>query len=882
MRLADGNKPIEIGDTSYIYKGVYNPIYWIGKDPYRPRVETLVIKDGEYVYANIDNNIDNTPSDLRFKKYSVPGGSLDADSTKIEQAEAETNEEALIKVASLYHSGIQYYELYEPGFILKGGDTPLEYKGSITDLYVGLYDGEYDKSKVEPKDLDPEMAEHGGFHKIISIAKYLRREHIDALIASHFVNDSVKTTLRLQRRDIINESTILAPDNRIYHASIHKIDSFKPMSLDLGNVFDEPGWSTFCFGDYEYARTFGFMRALEEKMSKQCEIKPVFNKGHIVISMDDFLRLQEYDYLDTPLAFYIYTVDSSGLKLGIGNDPSLKEYTFKESGISPLKVDKVELSMMDLKEIIDISNEIKQGNEDSDNKILMSHDYQREVEARDALRKAISNGELQPGDNIKEYMISNGIEFNDDDIRLPDLSMDVDEPVFDNLNISNVIENKYPIECYGLPERKAYPMPDEKHVRSAIKFFNYVDSGEEKELASNINDKIKEFRITDINVGDNNRFKKYYKPIVDSYKLDDYYDIISKLIGEVSKSKTSKEKVDSCNKVLSVIRMLVVQVESGVFKDLSEEAVYKMVRQCYNTIEELSATKLEFLADKPSVNNELAKRNEQLADYVGVSESSKVKVLMEADDEEDDETATDYSAMADEVDGGEGDTADATDVSGGEADTDSDEEVTDYSAMVDEEGGDDEGADEPEETPDETATEEDPESEGEEGEEDLGEDDVTDYSAMADEEAGEGEGEEETGESEPTEDTTDTEDTSTDNTEENGEINNRYDNKELKNYFLLNSFLSMHETVVDVLDSVNEVILPTPEQNKVMGKVVKNLQSIKSFIENFIQFQFSNGNYAFNLYYYNILINALKINLKLLESVMGDEQDGKSKIKKED
>lgn len=64
---------------------------------------------------------------------------------------------------------------------------------------------------------------------------------------------------------------------------------------------------------------------------------------------------------------------------------------------------------------------------------------------------------------------------------------------------------------YGVPEEKKFPLPDEKHVLSAIKFFNYVKPEYEQELASNINKKIKEFDMKDkVNVGDKNRFKKYW------------------------------------------------------------------------------------------------------------------------------------------------------------------------------------------------------------------------------------------------------------------------------------------------------------------------------------------------------------------------------------
>ena len=64
---------------------------------------------------------------------------------------------------------------------------------------------------------------------------------------------------------------------------------------------------------------------------------------------------------------------------------------------------------------------------------------------------------------------------------------------------------------YGLPELKKYPMPDLEHVRSAIKFFNYVDPANEKELANAILARMKEYGLSfdDFEVGDENRFKKY-------------------------------------------------------------------------------------------------------------------------------------------------------------------------------------------------------------------------------------------------------------------------------------------------------------------------------------------------------------------------------------
>ena len=66
---------------------------------------------------------------------------------------------------------------------------------------------------------------------------------------------------------------------------------------------------------------------------------------------------------------------------------------------------------------------------------------------------------------------------------------------------------------FGLPKYRKYPMPDAAHVKSAIKFFNYVNPDHEKELANAILARMDEYDIDpdSINIGDTNRFKKYVK-----------------------------------------------------------------------------------------------------------------------------------------------------------------------------------------------------------------------------------------------------------------------------------------------------------------------------------------------------------------------------------
>ena len=74
---------------------------------------------------------------------------------------------------------------------------------------------------------------------------------------------------------------------------------------------------------------------------------------------------------------------------------------------------------------------------------------------------------------------------------------------------------------FGVPELKKYPMPDADHVRSAIRFFNYISPEYEKELAEAILDRMKEYGLSfdDIGVGDENKFKKYI-PVAEKEKVE--------------------------------------------------------------------------------------------------------------------------------------------------------------------------------------------------------------------------------------------------------------------------------------------------------------------------------------------------------------------------
>ena len=544
--LPDGNKPIQIGDPSFVYKNVYHPIIWLGADPYRPRVEMLTIKDRRYVFIR---RYEKNDSDENYKyNYRIPGGSLDADSDKLQQAIAETNEEGLLAVKNAKFSGVSYYEQYQPGFLLKVGDMPIEYKGSMNDVFVAEYAGKYDKSKVEEKDLDNDMATKGKFYAIVSIAKDLKPEHIRALVYSGMVDSDIVMFLRrvsdskgfpieITSTDPIStvfndnpvgivhsfeSADIVVPGGKLYHGTTAMIDKFKPMSLDIGNINQKPGWSTFCFADYNLAKRFGLMRLIQSVTDKldetrtdpkwknlQCE----WNVG----TCRPFVDRQNFNpNLFIGEKFYVYMIAANRLKeLGIGNDSKLPEYTFRDSDIAPDAVEPIEVTRTMLLEdvmIVDNFGDVKVANdkaiadggwESSCRRAMLNRDY-NEDSVVGKLEKAVQTGELIPGDDIEEFMNRKGWSFDESSFISGMASMEA--------SLTAKERKAIPDKEYGLPKKRKYPMPDKKHVRAAIRFFNYVDKEDEAELARNINKMAKKYGMIDeIKVGSDNRFSKYWK-----------------------------------------------------------------------------------------------------------------------------------------------------------------------------------------------------------------------------------------------------------------------------------------------------------------------------------------------------------------------------------
>lgn len=98
---------------------------------------------------------------------------------------------------------------------------------------------------------------------------------------------------------------------------------------------------------------------------------------------------------------------------------------------------------------------------------------------------------------------------------------------------------------FGLPESRSFPLNDESHIRSAIRFFKFAKKSEKRELAKNINKKLKQFDMK-VKVSKSNPFYSY----VDRTALLESYDneYIKKELGIESERELYQLDCDFCNK----------------------------------------------------------------------------------------------------------------------------------------------------------------------------------------------------------------------------------------------------------------------------------------------------------------------------------------------
>lgn len=229
----------------------------------------------------------------------------------------------------------------------------------------------------------------------------------------------------------------------------------------------------------------------------------------------------------------------------------------------------------------------------------------------------------------------------------------------------------------------------------------------------------------------------------------------------------------------------------------------------------------------------------------GSSGNTPLSVVMEAEGEEkgddkggaDDsaDTPTDYA----ETDDGEDAPTDYAEEDDGEEPVDDDEQE---SSEENQEEGQDEEQNTDETTDGDVITPE--------------EDNPTDYSEEA------GEGDDMGGDSSGDNDT-ESEETPSDEQTDSSNINIL-----VKNFSLMGDFENLYSLITDSINTLNSTLKADPGQNRVLVQVSRNLTIIKDFILTFVQFHFKNDNYQHNLYYYEVIVHLLKLNLAMLEKAL--------------
>lgn len=157
----------------YDKNGNWNAIKVINGNIYRDRVETLIIKDKEFVFIKLSSE---------KGKYKLPGGSLGKDITPETQAINECHEETHFEVSNIQSTGITYKVNYPDNNKTKDNEYQhgVKYIGAFTSLFTAEYAGTYN-GKIAEADEDP-YVRSGKWYTFKEAFGIFNQWHRDALL----------------------------------------------------------------------------------------------------------------------------------------------------------------------------------------------------------------------------------------------------------------------------------------------------------------------------------------------------------------------------------------------------------------------------------------------------------------------------------------------------------------------------------------------------------------------------------------------------------------------------------------------------------------------------------------------------------------------------
>lgn len=167
-----------------------------------------------------------------------------------------------------------------------------------------------------------------------------------------------------------------------------------------------------------------------------------------------------------------------------------------------------------------------------------------------------------------------------------------------------------------------------------------------------------------------------------------------------------------------------------------------------------------------------------------------------------------------------------------------------------------------------------------EGEDVEGEDDVLDEDPMAEDEEGTGEeGDDMGGEGDPL-DEDPMDDGSGETTDEEQTDNTETDVvSDVQNINLVNDFIELYRRIDEIMNQIRTDCKTNIRYNPNMLVVRQNLTKLKEITYDYITNKFSKESYVSNLYQFNLIIQALNVNIDLLSSVLASNRKAKEKDK---
>lgn len=231
--------------------------------------------------------------------------------------------------------------------------------------------------------------------------------------------------------EIYNEGVLNKVHKYLYHGSLYKYDSLKSLSIDMGNVFQKPGFSLFTFTKKEYCIgwcVFLLIRQIYRLFDTPDQIWISFRCRGAILTDKLYKELifNLSKMKDIEKTFYIYTIKvTENMELGFGHSSNTENCVTirSENEIPAYSCEKMILTPEILRDHTCIVSEEDIKNKNKLMKLagvnsrfltpFMTNDMMYDKnKIKKRIKNAIKNDEIPIGDTeaLQNYLIDNQIE----------------------------------------------------------------------------------------------------------------------------------------------------------------------------------------------------------------------------------------------------------------------------------------------------------------------------------------------------------------------------------------------------------------------------------------------------------------------------------------